>query len=130
MSSLTDEYLQAYGDHSKELRTWLVAYGIGAPVLLMTNDALAIAVRASGDAKCIAFSFLAGVVLQVILSSINKGAMWSLYYGETQPTFKKSRSYKVSYWISERYAIDLLVDLATMALFAFATWKAFLAVFA
>ena len=29
-----EEYLNAYAEHSKTLRTWLVAYGIGAPVLL------------------------------------------------------------------------------------------------
>jgi hypothetical protein len=129
MSNLTEEYLQAYGEHAKVLRTWLVAYGIGAPVLLMTNETLAAAVKTSGESRCIALSFISGVVLQVVLSTINKGSMWGLYYGETQDKFKKTWRYEVSHWISERYWIDFWVDLATMGLFAYATWQAFEAVF-
>ena len=36
-----DGYFRAYEEYSKLIRTWLVAYGVGAPVLLFTNDRLA-----------------------------------------------------------------------------------------
>jgi hypothetical protein len=35
-----EDYLEAYREHSKVLRTWFVAYGIGAPALRFTNGAL------------------------------------------------------------------------------------------
>ena len=54
--------------------------------------------------------------------------MWGLYYGETKPKFKQSRQWYFAYWISERYWIDLLVDLTTFLLFGMATWKAFFAI--
>lgn len=128
MGTQADEYLNAYGEHARTLRTWLVAYGIGAPVLLMTNDSFSLAVRESGSAKLMAGFFLAGVALQVLLSAINKGSMWGLYYGETALTFKRSAWYKLAFGLSERYWIDFVVDVVTLILFVVATWKAFFAV--
>lgn len=125
MTSQATEYLEAYAEYSKVLRTWFVAYGIGAPVLLLTNDVLSKALRASGCARFVAGSFLAGVLLQVVVASFNKASMWALYYGETQPSFKVSRWYRAGYWFSEAFWIDLTVDLLTMMLFGLATWTAF-----
>jgi len=93
MNDQADGYLDAYGEHAKVLRTWLVAYGIGAPVLLVTNDAVSKAIRASGEAKFIAGCFLIGVAFQVLLATLNKASMWALYYGEENKSFKASRSY-------------------------------------
>lgn len=128
MASLAEEYLEAYGEHARTLRTWLVAYGIGAPILLITNDSFAVAIRKSGDARWMAGCFFAGVTLQVLLSAVNKSAMWGLYYGETAPLFKRTFWFKLAYGVSERYWIDFVVDLATFVLFGIATWKAVLAV--
>lgn len=123
MPSLREEYLEAYGEHARTLRLWLVAYGIGAPVLLVTNDVLFLAVLQSGVARQIAFYFLAGVGLQVVISTASKNSMWALYYGETAPRFKQTRRFKVAYWFSEQYWIDLLFDLVTLAFFLVATAK-------
>ncbi len=51
--------------------------------------------------------------------------MWGLYYGETKVAFKATRKYKLAYWFSEAFVIDLAIDLATMVLFGLATWWAF-----
>lgn len=128
MSSQAEEYLEAYGEHARILRSWLVAYGIGAPVLLMTNDAFAVAVQESKSAQLIAGFFLAGVALQVVLSAVNKASMWGLYYGEITPSFKKVVWYRVAHWLSERFWTDLLIDMVTMGVFVLATYKAFFAV--
>jgi hypothetical protein len=125
METHTSEYLQAYSEYAKVLRTWFVAYGIGGPVLLFTNDALSRALKSSGKAKIVAVFFLAGVVLQVVLAAVNKVAMWALYYGEIQRTFKSRRRYKIGFWFSEAFWIHLSIDLVTMFLFALATWRVF-----
>ena len=128
MPTQAEEYLEAYGEHARILRSWLVAYGIGAPVLLMTNDRLATAIQESRNARLIAGCFLTGVALQVVLAAINKASMWGLYYGEVSPGFQKVRWYRMAHWLSERFWTDLLVDIVTLGLFLFATLKAFVAV--
>ena len=40
MADEIEELYKAYEEHAKTLRTWLVAYGIGAPVVFLTNEQL------------------------------------------------------------------------------------------
>lgn len=122
MSSDADGYLAVYQEHSKVLRTWLVAYGIAAPVLLMTHEVLLGKVILSRCAVLIAGLFLCGVVLQVVLAATNKAAMWGLYYGETNPAFKSTRAYALADRFSAMFWIDLLVDWVSLGVFGAATW--------
>jgi hypothetical protein len=124
MATKAEEYLNAYGEHSKVLRTWLVAYGIGAPVVLVTNESVSRAMKSSGRATVIAIAFLIGVALQVILATLNKVSMFALYYGEENSSYKTSHSFRFAYWFSESFWIDVLVDVATLVMFMIATWKA------
>lgn len=50
-SDSSAELYAVYEEHSKTLRTWLVAYGIGAPVLFITNDKVWKAIASSGSAE-------------------------------------------------------------------------------
>ena len=125
MATKADEYLEAYAEHARILRTWLVAFGIGAPVLLVTNESVSKAIKSSGHGKLIASCFLLGVASQVVLAALNKASMWGLYYGEENQSFKTGCSYRLAYWFSESFWIDLLVDIATLALFGVATWQAY-----
>jgi|ERR1041384_1555567 hypothetical protein len=125
MGTKAEEYLQAYGQFAKILRTWLVAYGVGAPVLIVTNENVSKAIKDSGNAKAIAICFLVGVMLQVVLATLNKTTMWGLYYGEENPGIKSTVSYRFAFWFSETFWIEIVVDVATLLLFGIATWKAF-----
>jgi hypothetical protein len=117
----------AYEEHARTLRTWLVAYGIGGPVLILSQAAVWQRLATSGSLRLIAGLFLTGVVLQVVLAAINKSAMWACYYGEVEPDFQYTWRYRVGRWLSERYAIDLLFDIVGMCLFAYATYRCFAA---
>ena len=117
------EYYKVYEEYSKTLRTWFVAYGIGAPVLFISNDTAAKAFKNVGDIKIAVFLFLLGVAIQVALALINKVAMWTLYFGEKSPEFKKTFRYKSFNWLSSQFRIDVVADIATMVLFAYATWQ-------
>ena len=119
------EYFKPYEEYSKVLRTWFVAFGIGAPVLLLTNERIAEAIKASGEARGVVSLFLLGVGLQVLIAALNKASMWSLYYGEVQNSFKGFIRYKVAYWFSEQFWIDFLVDASTMICFGVATFSAY-----
>jgi hypothetical protein len=127
MSDGGDGHYAAYEEHARTLRTWLVAYGIGGPVLILSQADVWKRLAASGSLRLIAGLFLSGVVLQVILAAINKSAMWACYYGELEPSYQSTRRYKFGRWLSEQYSIDLVVDLAGMCLFAYATYRSFAA---
>jgi len=125
MATTAEDHFAAYGEYSRVLRTWFVAYGIGGPVLLFTNDSFVHALKTSGTAKYAARLFLSGVALQILLAALNKVAMWTLYFGEIQGSFKTTRRYSLALRFSEAFWIDLVVDLGTMVLFGLATWRVF-----
>ena len=47
-----------YTEYSKTLRTWLVTYGIGGPILFISQDQIATKLAASTDKSCIIYLFL------------------------------------------------------------------------
>ena len=115
-------FFDVYRVAATNLRTWLIAYGIGAPVLFLSNDHLWQALVKAKSVKSIAILFLIEVATQVILASINKNAMWFCYSGEGDPAFREKRIYKFSDWLSEQFWIDMGCDVLTMVLFAIATY--------
>ena len=119
------EHFEAYSQHSAVLRTWLVAYGIGAPALILSQDKIWVALSKSGLLPRIGFLFLFGVFLQVSLAAVNKSVMWACYFGEITPSYKKTKRYRGANWLSERYSIDLACDIGAMVAFAFATYLSF-----
>lgn len=126
-----DAYYKVYEEHSKTLRTWLVAYGIGAPVLFLTNDTLAKALAESMFSDWIGGLFLAGVGLQVLLAAVNKHAMWACYNAATEPKERYGRFMRFGMWVSGQFWMDFTIDLLSLGLFAVATvwsFRIFLAV--
>jgi hypothetical protein len=122
MTTEAEEFYKAYEDYSRTLRTWLVAYGIGGPVLMLTNDRISKVLLTSGNARIIAGFFLAGVAIQVGITAINKAAMWICYFSEEE----ENRWWcNAAHWLSSQFWIDLICDLGTLTAFAIATWYAF-----
>jgi hypothetical protein len=119
------EHFEVYSQHSSVLRTWLVAYGIGAPALFLSQDKIWVALAKSGALPRIGFLFLFGVFLQVLLAAINKSVMWACYYGDVAPKYKSTRRYRGACWLSERYSIDIACDLGAMVSFGLATFFCF-----
>jgi hypothetical protein len=123
-----NEFYAVYEEYSKTLRTWFVAYGIGGPLLFLSNEKLWVKITNSGEARIIGICFLAGVAAQVILSCLNKTLMWALYYGEVNPPSKRHKRYKIADWLSEQMWIDFAVDVFTLVVLAIATTKSFVIV--
>jgi len=118
-----DSY-SAYEWHANTLRTWLVAYGIGVPAIFLTQDTLRTKLIASAYCFQITNSFLLGVAYQVLLAFLNKTAMWIYYYGkEENNEFKKHVLFEPTKRFTECYWFDFAVDLVTIVLFAFATYR-------
>lgn len=121
-------YFAAYSEHSNLLRSWLVLYGIGGPVLILSQDKLWGILVASKHIQCVAILFLLGVFIQVFLAALNKLVMWACYYGEMVPSYKSSRRYKWASNLSELYLIDFICDVFAMSAFSWATYLCFVSI--
>ena len=80
-------HFEAYFEYSKTIRIWFVSYGIGAPIVFLTQSNLMEIIISSSLGKDAIDYFLYGVVLQISISIINKWNNWHLYavYDEKNP---------------------------------------------
>jgi hypothetical protein len=117
----SEPYFSNYADYSRTLRAWLVAYGVGGPVLFMTNEKVSDRIVKSGQAHLIIALFLIAVAVQVVGSFINKWAAWYVYRGHDDDAYQASKKYIRWAWINEQTWIDIGVDLVSMVLFAWGT---------
>ena len=118
-----DGHYKCYDDYAKNLRTWFVAYGIGGPVLFLTQETVSDRIAQSGYAKHIVYGFLIGVVCQILLSLINKWNNWAIYSFSDKEDLMKKWRYKIPEIISEQFWIDFLLDIGTVAAFGYSTMK-------
>jgi hypothetical protein len=122
------EFYAPYAEFAKTLRTWFVAYGIGGPVIFLSNDTALLALMKSGRFACIGLLFLLGGAVQVFSALLNKHSMWYLYAGDVYSSNRGKASYKLSSWYADQGWIDVVLDSVTVVLFGLATWVAFSAV--
>lgn len=121
-------FFDSYASATTNLRTWLVAYGVGAPVLFLSNESVWEALAEAKCAELTGMLFLSGVAFQVVIAIINKYIMWFCYFGEAKPSFKSSWKYRFCDWFSERFGIDIFSDFASIACFVVATYRVYTAV--
>lgn len=117
-------HYEAYVSFARVLRAWLVAYGIGAPVLIFSQDKVAEVLAKSHQGQNIVMLFLIGVCLQVAGAMLFKMTEWYLFCGEVDSGFLTCWRYRIAEWISNQFWIELLLDIGTIGLFVSATYKA------
>ena len=119
---LVKEYHDLYIYHGRVLRTWLVAYGVGAPAVLLTRDSAWNALREYENAPLLAGLFFLGVLAQVVITLVNKTVNWLVYNAEDTPDLKKtSRWWDYVDVLSEQYWLDVLADVVSIVSFIWAT---------
>jgi hypothetical protein len=111
-----------YAEYSKTLRSWLVAYGIGGPVLFLMNEDAPAKISESPHLSLIVTLFVAGVALQILLAFINKWAAWQMYKGACIEDHQISKTYKIWDWINSQSWIDFIIDFCVLVSFSVATW--------
>ena len=116
-------FYEPYAAFSRTLRTWLVAYGIGAPVLFASQDAFEPILKEPNKAALIIGLFLFGAMAQIIAAVIYKYVMGYIYFGELDEAFQKTRRHKVSEWISESMWLEMFFDLVSIGCFVWATLR-------
>jgi hypothetical protein len=119
-------HYNTYEEYAKNLRTWFVAYGIGGPVLLLTQKSISERIAQSGQARYIVYGFLLGVLFQIMLSFINKWNNWTIYAFSESEDLMKKWCFKLAEIISEQSWIDKLLDVLTIIAFAYSTIKVLL----
>jgi len=119
--SESDGFFNNYSKYADTLRTWFVAYGVGGPAVILSQDAIFKAISASGHARVICLLFGIGVALQICLAILNKTCSWCEYFARVESDFATTLRYKNMSWIFEQYWIDATVDIATALLFGAAT---------
>lgn len=122
-ASQMGSHFENYADYSRTLRAWLVAYGVGGPVLFVTNEKLSERVANSGYANAIIVLFLLGVALQIVLATINKWGAWHMYRGAADAEYHATWRYKFWAFVNEQSWIDFWIDLTSLVVFTLATWR-------
>lgn len=124
----TDEHFKLYETYSKDVKTWFIAYGIGAPIFFLSTDHITSKLSPTGQLPTIVGLFLIGVALQIGISVTNKWNNWFIYmnYEEKKPHVGQCRCIRAASWLSRQAWIDLLVDLGSAVLFVLATLKVFI----
>lgn len=123
------EYHSAYAEGSRMFRTWLIAYGVGGPVLFLTQGGICLKIINSGEAAMIVYLFLFGVFLQVMIALINKWINWILYaYADSseRKSSIKEEIYGFADIVSEQFWLDIAADLGSILAFGLATLKVLL----
>ena len=123
-ASKGEDFFKCYADYAKALRTWFIAYGIGMPILFMSNNFALKKIATSPDAPLIIWSFLLGVVIQVSEALFYKNTMRYLHRGEIFPKLRDKLRYKIAHIILNFYWLEAAIDLATVVCFIIATLKA------
>ncbi|MBK8947175.1 MAG: hypothetical protein IPM32_18195 [Ignavibacteriae bacterium] len=116
-------YQESYQKFSSSLRTWLIGFGIGAPVLFSSQAAFSNLVLNKTDFNPILILYLVGVSVQIFATLLYKISMWYIMKGALQPQFKNKRRYKFSDWLSDQLFIEIAFDLISIILFLIATYK-------
>jgi len=122
-----------YAEYSKTFRSWMVAYGVGGPVLLLLSKDAPANVSDSPHILAIVALFILGVALQIFLSLVNKWAAWQMYRGafskyqhrRADPDcddHDRSKTYLVWCWINKQSWIDFIFDISSLVAFSVATW--------
>lgn len=122
-----------YAEYSKTFRSWMVAYGVGGPVLLLLSKDAPANISASPHIFAIVTLFILGVAVQILLSMINKWAAWQMYRGayakhqhhHADPecdNHDHSKTYLVWCWINKQSWIDFIFDVTSLVAFSIATW--------
>ncbi|MGH8322043.1 MAG: hypothetical protein ACRESI_08820 [Gammaproteobacteria bacterium] len=123
-------FYESYASFSRTLRAWLVAYGVGVPVLLVSQQFIAKAIIKAGSGGLVTWLFLAGVAIQVLAALLYKYSMAYLYNAEVDSSLNETRRVKAAEWLSNAVWLEALFDVVSIALFVCGTFMVVAAVLA
>jgi len=93
------DYADAYKTFSRTLRAWLVAYGIGAPVLLVSQESVAVKLAGFDETRTIVWIFLVGVGIQILSTFLYKITLGYLFLNQRDELPSQTLMFRISRWI-------------------------------
>jgi len=115
------EYFEIYSNYNTTLRAWFVGFGIGGPILILTNENLLMNLKVSGWLYVVGWLFIIGVGCQIAVAFINKHNNWLFYFGEVEESFQNRDIYKEAERVSKTIWIDITADLISIFSFYLAS---------
>lgn len=115
-------FYESYANFARTLRAWMVAYGVGLPTILLSQEHVGNLIRASSQGFTVTCLFLVGVIVQVVATLLYKYSMGYIYASELDPKLESSRIYRVAEWLSEAFWLELLFDLVAIVCFVWGTF--------
>ena len=115
------DYFEPYSHFARTLRIWFIAYGVGAPIAIFSNDTILQKLMAARVVQPAIWYFFAGIAIQIVMAMMWRTSMWYQYLAEDNADVKKTRRYRWSLWASEQYWLEVIPDLLTLGAFAWAT---------
>lgn len=121
-------FYEPYIQYARTLRAWFVAYGIGVPVLLVSQEFIARAIIKAGTGELITWLFLSGVAAQVLAAFLYKYSMNYLYFDELGNKLEGTLRLKFAIWLSNAIWLEMLFDVISIGLFSWGTFMVVAAV--
>jgi hypothetical protein len=112
------DFHERYREYNKALRTWFVGFGIGGPVLLLTNDTVLSRLVSGGWFRAVSLLFISGAGAQIIIAFVNKMTTWYGYYASMDAIFAKTKTGQFWIRIDKQFWMDIVCDLFSMIAFA------------
>ena len=119
---MSNPYLEIYASFSRNLRGWLIAFGVGAPVLLVSQESVATRLSASPRFEFIVWTFFVGLTSQILAVFFYKMTLGGLYLGEEGQYSKDGRWWKFCYWSYRQQWLELIPDVVTLVAYAVAVY--------
>jgi len=115
-------FYESYAHFSRTLRAWLVAYGVGVPVLLVSQEFIAKSIIKAGTGSLITWLFLTGVAIQVLAALLYKYSMAYLYNSEGDTLLNNTWRVQASEWLSKTIWLEALFDITSISLLVWGTF--------
>jgi hypothetical protein len=118
-------YFTAYSEYNRILRMWLVGFGIGGILTLISNEKIHQFLD-KHELITSANYFAAGISFQVLIVLVNKVHLWCNYYAKEKGSKSKTIKKELQWFfdemnlISEKFWIDILFDIVTILFYIFA----------
>lgn len=123
MDTAADSYWKVYEEYTKTVRTWFVAYGIGAPVLVLGNEKLWRQLAKDDVLSWVGLLFITGGALQVLLAMFNRWASWHHFHAKFRgaEAGALTRAERAAKWWLGQFWIDVSADLVSLITFVVGT---------
>ncbi len=113
----SEDYYNPYRDYAWRFRIWLVAFGVSAPIALLSNSAAYSTIKSSCAATAAIWMMFAGVLIQILLTWLYKWCMWILYMCEIGQIKIDDCRFRIAHDLSTSFLTEFILDLLTVLLF-------------